>query len=389
MINTVCLATQEENGVEEAATEQEPIQEVFQEEPIQAEAIVIEAGDAEEMETESITDTIQTVTLEILNGEYETEEFQTDYVLSYDMAGKIKAYPLSEGDKVIVQISKDVTGNVAVKIQEIVRNSHVLLLLGLFLLSILIVCGKNGIKIICGFLLTSLVVYGVLIKGIYAGINITFVTVLTGILVVGGICLSVNGINRKALTAFLGTLGGMIVSGIIGTIFCRFAKITGASEDVLGISMNLTGTKFAFEKIMFAAICISTLGACLDIALTMSLKMDEAKVKTEDILWKRLFRKGMDVGKDMAGLKINTLLFVYLGGNLSLILLCLACNMELFGIFSKEVIAKEIVAAISGGIGIVLTIPITALADAGFNRKKINFKKTSDNKLEGKRSLKL
>ena len=40
-------------------------------------------------------------------------------------------------------------------------------------------------------------------------------------------------------------------------------------------------------------------------------------------------------------------------------------------------------------MGIVLTVPITALAEAVLNSKKTNYKKISDNRVEGKRSLKL
>ena len=40
------------------------------------------------------------------------EKYETEYVLSYDIAGKIEAYPLEEGDRVTTHLSIDANGNV-------------------------------------------------------------------------------------------------------------------------------------------------------------------------------------------------------------------------------------------------------------------------------------
>jgi uncharacterized membrane protein len=42
-----------------------------------------------------------------------------------------------------------------------------------------------------------------------------------------------------------------------------------------------------------------------------------------------------------------------------------------------------------GNIGLVLSVPITSIVYAMFNRKKTIYKTVSDNKIDGKRSLKL
>ena len=100
---------------------------------IDARAKVIEAGEVKEQEVGSIVDTIQEVKVEILTGEYKGEEFTTNYVLSYDIEGKIMAYELSEGDKVVVQISEDANGVVSVTVQDVVRSGYIVLMFVIFL----------------------------------------------------------------------------------------------------------------------------------------------------------------------------------------------------------------------------------------------------------------
>ena len=303
MINILCstksFATSEEvqSNQEEVATTQ-----------IQAEAEVIEVGEIKEIQTGSITDTVQEVKIDVLDGEYKTEEFTTNYVLSYDIDGKIKAYELEVGDKVNVQITEDENGNVTATIQELVRNNYILLMFGLFLLSILLVGGKQGVKAIIGLLITILAVYFILIKGIYVGYNAILMTIITSAIIIVLTFIIIGGFSKKILTAALGTLGGVISSGVIASIFSYLAKLSGACEDAIQLSMNMTTVNFNFRDLIFAGIVISALGACMDVGMSIASSLDEIKNKTKDISWKELFKSGMNIGKDVIGTMTNTLI---------------------------------------------------------------------------------
>lgn len=356
---------------------------------IESEAIVIKVGEIREVETGSITDTVQEVTIEILEGEYEAKEFSTDYVLSYDMDGKIKAYELEVGDKVSVQLVEDENGNVAATVQNVIRDKYIFIMFGLFLLSIILIGGKQGIKAIIGLLITIIAVYFVLIKGIYFGYDVILMTIFTSAIIIAFTFVIIGGFSKKILTAALGTLGGVIASGIVAVIFSHLAKLSGACEDAIQLSMNMNTVNFNFRDLIFAGIVISALGACMDVGMSIASSLDEIKNKTKDISWKELFKSGMNIGKDVIGTMTNTLILAYVGGALTLILLFLACDMGLTEILNKETISEEVISAIAGSMGVVFTVPITAIIYSVLNRKKTTYKITSDNKLEGNRSLKL
>lgn len=356
---------------------------------IQAEAIVTKVGEIKEVQTGSIKDTVQEVTIEVLKGEYEAEEFTTNYVLSYDIDGKIKAYELEVGDKVNIQITEDENGNVTATIAEPIRNHYIMIMFGLFLISILLVGGKQGIKAIIGLLITIFAVYFILIKGIYIGKNAILMTIATSAVIILLTFVIIGGFSKKILTAALGTLGGVISSGIVAVIFSHLAKLSGACEDAIQLSMNMTIINFNFRDLIFAGIVISALGACMDVGMSIASSLDEIKNKTKDISWKELFKSGMNIGKDVIGTMTNTLILAYVGGSLTLILLFLACNMGMTEVLNKETIAEEVISAIAGSMGVVFTVPITAIIYSILNRKKTTYKTTSENKIDGQRSLKL
>ena len=356
---------------------------------LQANARVIKTGEIKQLQTGSIVDTMQEVTLEILDGEYENKKFTTMYNLSYDIDGKILGYELEVGDKVTVQISDNELGEITVTVQDIVRNTHIMLMFGLFLLSIVLIGGKQGIKAIIGLLITILAVYFVLIKGIFAGYDAIGMTILTAALVIILTFIVIGGFNKKILTAALGTLGGVISSGIFASIFSHLTKLSGACEDAIQLSMNMTTIHFNFRDLIFAGIVIAALGACMDVGMSIASSLDEIKMKTKTISWQELFKSGMNIGKDVIGTMTNTLILAYVGGALTLILLFLACNMQFTEILNKETIAEEVISALAGSMGVVFTVPITAIIYALLNRKKTYYKIESENKINGKRSLKL
>lgn len=379
------------------ATEQTPVPEMENAEneeessttSIQVTARILEAGEPKQVQTGSVTDTVQEVKIEILEGAYENEEFTTNYNLSYDIDGKILGYELEVGDKVIVQIVEDENGNVAVTVQELSRNGYIILMMGLFLVSIVLVGGKQGVKAIIGLIVTILAVYFILIKGIYAGHNAILTTLLTTMLIIGFTFIIIGGFSKKILAAALGTLGGIISSGIVAVIFAHLTKLSGAGEEAIQLSMNITTVNFNFRALIFAGIVIAALGACMDVGMSIASSLDEIKNKTKDISWKELFKSGMNIGKDVIGTMTNTLILAYVGGALTLTLLFLACNMGMSEILNKETIAQEVISAIAGSMGVVFTVPITALIYSVLNRRKTAYKTISDNKLDGNRSLKL
>ena len=351
---------------------------------------IIEVGKPIEIVTGTVKEKVQEVVVEITEGDYIGDEFTTNYVLSYDIEGKILAYELNEGDKVSVQIIEEVDGTISVTVLDVVRANYIVVMFVLFLGSVAVIGGKKGFKAILGLLYTILLIYLVMIKGIFNGDNAIVNSIITTtLIIVGAFIIIGDGINKKILTAAIGTVGGVLSAGIMALIFNNLAKLTGAGEDAIQLSINMTATTFNFRHVLFAGILVSALGACMDVGMSIASSLDEIKMKNPEITWQELLKSGMNIGRDVIGTMTNTLILAYVGGSLTLILLFMACNMSVYEILNKETIAEQLISAIAGSMGVVYTVPITSLAYSVLNREQTIYKKTSENKLNGKRSLKI
>ena len=351
---------------------------------------IVEVRGVKEVETGGVKDLVQDITVEITEGEYVGEEFETTYMLSLDMHGQVFAYELEVGDKVIVQLIEDADGNVTPIVQDVARFNYIILIFILFLFCIGIIGGTKGIKAIISLVFTIVCIYFILIKGIYKGNNAIIYSFLTAFIVVSISFIILNGFNRKTLTALVGSFGGIVISGILALIFNNMSKLSGAGEDIMQLTANLSTINYNFRDILFSGIIISTIGICMHVSISIVSALDEIKMKTPEITWKELFKDGMKVGKEIIGTTSNTLLLAYIGSLLTLILLFMSTtDSNLIRIINKENVAEQLISALSASIGVVLTIPITAISYAILNKDKVIYRKNSENRVNGKRSLKI
>ena len=221
---------------------------------------------------------MQEVKVEITEGKYIGEEVTTNYILSYDIDGKILAYELDVGDKVIIQISEDADGNITATVQDVVRSNYIIGMFVLFLLSIIIVGGKKGIKAILGLLYTIILIYFVMVKGIFKGNNAILTSIGTSMIIIFGTFIIIGGFSKKIATAAIGTLGGVISAGMMAVIFNYLAKMSGACEDAIQLSINMSAINFDFRDLLFAGIIVSALGACMDVGMSIASSLDRKSV---------------------------------------------------------------------------------------------------------------
>lgn len=399
MINLILVksfATTEENQEavpppEQANTENVENDSIVEPENTTVETIgkVIEASEPQDIQTGNITERTQEVKIEIIEGDYIGEEFTTTYVLSYDLRLNLMSFELEEGDKVTVQIIEDSSGNVTADIQDIARSNYIIVLFLLFLLSIFIIGGKHGIKTVISIVLTLLIIYLILIRGTFSGKNAIWRVFIASVFAIFITYIITSGFNRNVLTAAIGTIGGVICAGIVALIFNNLAKMTGASGDAMQLSINLAEIKFNFRDILFAGMVISSLGACMDIGMTIATELGEIRRTNIDITWKEMFFEGMKIGRESMRTMTNTLILAYVGSSLTLILLYMANNMTIIDILNREIIAEYIASALAGSMGVVYTVPITAFIYSFFNKDKLIYKKEAGNRINGKRSLKI
>ena len=111
----------------------------------------------------------------------------------------------------------------------------------------------------------------------------------------------------------------------------------------------------------------------MDVGMSISSSMFGINSINERMTVLNLFKSGMNIGRDIIGTMTNTLILAFAGGSLNTLILIFAASMNSNRLFNLEILGTEIIQGLAGSMGIVLTVPITAIVSAylcGYSRKK-------------------
>lgn len=266
-----------------------------------------------------------------------------------------------EGDNLIVRDEND-----SYAIVDYDRLPAMLLLLVGFATLLILFGGATGAKALLVLLFAVLLIAKGLIAFIlFAPSHILLWTILIGALITLATQLVVNGRNVKSAGAIIGTIGGILVAGILAILVIHFTYLTGIDEEQAGMLKVLYLQNVDFRELLFAGIVLGALGAVMDVAVSIASAQYEMKLLAPRTKFQTLVASGLNVGRDVMGTMANTLVLAYIGGALPLILLISAQpDISLLHVMNLNMIATEVVRSLIGSIGLLCAIPITAYATA-------------------------
>ena len=315
--------------------------------------------------TEVITDNLQEdgsrvgnqeVKVKFLTGKNKGKEVE-----AVSTNGSLYGATCYKGLKVVTLTNQ--SGDVTItSVYSLNREPYVIGFVLLFFVLICMVGGKNGIKAVLGLVVTFALVLFFLFPAIYRGmspINAAIITVIFTTIITIGI---LTGYSKKTLASILGTVVGVIISGVTAWAFGKIAGISGynvSNIDTLISVANCTNIKVG--DLLFAGILISSLGAVMDVGLSIASTIAELHSVKPELTWTQLFQSGMNVGKDMMGTMANTLILAFAGGSLSELLLDYAYDLPYVQLINSYTIGIEVMQGVAGSIGIILTVPLVSI----------------------------
>ena len=266
-----------------------------------------------------------------------------------------------EGDNIIVRDENDTYA-----IVDYDRLPAMLFLLLGFAALLILFGGMTGLKALLVLLFAVLLIAKGLIAFIlFAPSHILLWTILIGAVITLATQLIVNGRNVKSAGAIIGTIGGILVAGLLAVLAIHFTYLTGVSEEQAGMLKALYLKDVDFRELLFSGIVLGALGAVMDVAVSIASAQYEMKLLAPKTKFQTLVSSGLNVGRDVMGTMANTLVLAYIGGALPLILLISAQpDISLLHVMNLNMIATEIVRSLIGSIGLLCAIPITAYATA-------------------------
>jgi len=298
----------------------------------------------------------QNLRVKILEGKHKNTEFEV-----YNTLSSLHSNFAYKGLKAVFTL-RESGGKTAVWLYNLKRDTHVFVLLGL-LFSALIILGRGqGLKSALGLVFTCVLIVTVLIPALFAGfppipISIGLVSLMT---VVSFILIS--GFTRKTYTAIAGTVSGITIAGIISGVVSYSAQLSGVNMEGGEQLLNLAPDyNLKLDGLLFTAILIASLGAVMDVSMSIASSMQEIWTANPRLSKKELFKSGLTVGKDITATMSNTLILAFVGSSLPLVMMIWGYGMSFKQFINIPRIVIEIMHGISGSIGIIAAVPCTAL----------------------------
>lgn len=321
-------------------------------------AEVLETDESMIIDTGLVKSGEQSCRVRLLGGRFKGEETEAFNMLN----GSLENDKLfAAGDKAQVVISYQDDEIISVNMIDHYRLPWEIALAALFVLVLVLVAGKTGIRAILSFLITVLMIWKVLVPMYLNGYN----PVITGIIITGVLTVViislVYGFERRTAAAVSGAMSGLLVTALMGVIFTDVLKIHGA---IMPYSESLLYSGYAdlnLTRIFMASIFIGASGAVMDLSVDITSAVWEVICKKPEIGWKEAAKSGMNVGRAAMGTMTTTLLLAYSGGYVTLMMVFMAQGTPLYNIFNYKYIASEILDTIVGSMGLVSVAPLTAL----------------------------
>ncbi len=268
---------------------------------------------------------------------------------------------LAKGDRVIVEASQAPGKKPVYLVSTRVRTPALLILTLLFVACTLLVARVRGFASIGAMVLSFAVIFFFILPRIIAGDD----PVLTAIL---GSCVFVpvsfvlsHGANPKTVTAVVSTLVALIITGLLGTFFVELGNLTGFASEEASYVLLMVNQSINLHDLLLAGIVIGASGILDDITVSQSAVVFALKSAAPDMSFTEIYAKAMDVGRDHIASLVNTLILIYAGASLPLLLLFISSSVSPLVAVNFEVIAEEIVRTLVASIGIILAVPITTL----------------------------
>lgn len=223
--------------------------------------------------------------------------------------------------------------------------------------------GWKGVKAIAGLVFTGAAIWGLLFPMIYKGYSPIPATILVCVAATIFTLLMISGWTKKTASAVIGTGCGVTAAGMAAMAFGHFAGISGYNvSNIETLNYVAQYTPVRIGGLLFAGIIISSLGAVMDVGMSMSSAIQEIYKADPGMGKKELFLSGIRVGRDMMGTMTNTLILAYAGGSVTTLLINYAYDLPYNQILNSYNMGIEIMQGLAGSLGVVLTVPVTAAA---------------------------
>lgn len=238
------------------------------------------------------------------------------------------------------------------------RRSTLLWLTAIFALLVIVLARRRGLLALAGFALSLLLVLRFVVPAISDG-RPAFAVAIVGSLAVMFITVGLTyGLRAPSLAAILGIATSLLLAAIIGTMAVHAAGLDGRSNEFSIALAQLNGT-ISLQGVVLAGLTFGALGVLADMAVTQASAVMALRHANPAMTIRELYRGALGVGRDHLVATTHTLVLVYVGATLPLLLVVHAAGANATDALNVPDLAEPIIATLVGAIALLVSVPLT------------------------------
>lgn len=270
-----------------------------------------------------------------------------------------------EGMRVVVCVDAPENVEPYYTLYQYDRSVGLGVVVAIFLLLMLLVGGEKGFYATLALAFSLVFLIKITVPVIYSGgspilAGLAMVLVSTAVTV-----FLIYGLSPRGVLGIGVVLAGEFVACGLFLLFSMLLHLSGfKSSDAENLLVAAQNTGLNISTVLFAATMIASLGAVMDVAVSLLSALWEVRLADPDITGRGLWRAGLRMGRDMIGTMSNTLIFAFAGGSLTTLLVLMTYGTDPVQLLHSDYIALELAHGLCGTCAVILTVPLASLVSA-------------------------
>ena len=303
--------------------------------------------------------TCATVVVEVLDGDG-AGEFQ-----QLQIPAQVYAAGIEEGDVLVLTRDAGLEGGAAYAFFDYERDVPIVALTLAFAVVTVAVARLRGLASLVGLAFAFFILLQFVLPGLLGDSSPTLVSLVGSAAIMFVVLYLAHGFSARTTTALVGTLFGLALVAVLGSLAVSVARLTGLTSDET-VTLQSYDPTLDFSGLVLAGVVVAGLGVLNDVTITQASAIWQLHEVSPDITWRELYRRGMAVGRDHIASTVYTIVFAYAGAALPALLVFELSQRSWWTTLTSSALAEEVIRTLVGAIALVLAVPVTTAAGAFF-----------------------
>jgi uncharacterized membrane protein len=299
------------------------------------------------------------VVVEVLEG-----EGAGDFI-EIEVPPEVYAAGLEEGDVLVLTRDVAAEGGPSYGFFDYARDTPMIVLAIMFAVVVGVVARWRGLASLVGLAFAFFVLLQFVLPGLLTEQSPTLVSLVGSSAIMFVVLYLAHGFSARTTTALVGTLFGLSLVAILGSLAVEAARLTGLTSEET-VTLQGYDPTLDFSGLVLAGIVVAGLGALNDVTITQASAIWQLREAAPDLTWRQLYSRGMTIGRDHIASTVYTIVFAYAGAALPLLLLFEVYQQPFDVILTSSAVAEEVIRTLAASIALVLAVPLTTAAGAFF-----------------------